>query len=365
MFKRFLGLGLAAAMLFSPAAASEIKDVSDKVTVCFNGEDAFAESDVKPLMINDRTMVGLGAMFELLNFSAEYDENTKTAWFKEIGGDAEYGFTAEECEVIKKSIADGKTERAAIMSDAAVIYNDRFYIPIREFCNIFPEMFIVEWNADKNTANIIYMPNVETTESAIRKSAVRTAATAESVKAAKDSYAERTADLNAAGEYAVQIMDNIYKFPLSVGDFLNDGWRLVSMTTFDIAPNRTSLLCFENSGVVLYFRIWNPTDKKQSMEKCYVSGVSTFFKDCDTRGAVFFSGGMHFGMKAAEVAKILEDRGKELSYMSKIKENERCFLSVETETEEAAYGFDDNGALENVYINRTSFDEKEDLPDEK
>ena len=70
-------------------------------------------------------------------------------------------------------------------------------------------------------------------------------------------------------------------------------------------------------------------------------------------------------MKAAEVAKILEDRGKELSYMSKIKENERCFLSVETETEDAAYGFDDNGALENVYINRTSFDEKEDLPDEK
>ena len=33
MFKRFLGLGLAAAMLFSPAAATEIKDVSDKVTV--------------------------------------------------------------------------------------------------------------------------------------------------------------------------------------------------------------------------------------------------------------------------------------------------------------------------------------------
>ncbi len=51
--------------------------------------------------------------------------------------------------------------------------------------------------------------------------------------------------------------------------------------------------------------------------------------------------------------------------MSKIKENERCFLSVETETEEAAYGFDDNRALENVYINRTSFDEKEDLSDEK
>ena len=56
MFKRFLGLGLAAAMLFSPAAATEIKDVSDKVTVCFNGENAFTESDVKPLMINDRTM---------------------------------------------------------------------------------------------------------------------------------------------------------------------------------------------------------------------------------------------------------------------------------------------------------------------
>ena len=118
------------------AGAAEFKTFSDELSVYYEGENVYANSAEKPIIINDRTMVPLRPIFEAMGWANEnivFDEATQSADFS--GGDASCTFV-NESSTVTKYYAGGNAEEF-ILDVPAVIYNGRFYIPLRAFCEIW------------------------------------------------------------------------------------------------------------------------------------------------------------------------------------------------------------------------------------
>lgn len=126
----------------SAVSALEINTFSEELKVYYEGTDVYADSAEKPIIINDRTMVPLRPIFEAMGWENEnitYDDETKTARFE--GGDVSCEFTNDSDTAIQYW-SDGTT--ADFLLDVpATIYNDRFYIPLRAFCEIWGQD--IEW----------------------------------------------------------------------------------------------------------------------------------------------------------------------------------------------------------------------------
>ena len=126
----------------SVASALEINTFSEELKVYYEGVDVYQASNEKPIIINDRTMVPLRPIFEAMgweNESITYDDETKTAHFQ--GGDTSCEFTNESSIAIQYH-SDG-TIAEFTLDVPATIYNDRFYVPLRAFCEIWGQD--IEW----------------------------------------------------------------------------------------------------------------------------------------------------------------------------------------------------------------------------
>lgn len=133
--KTIVGIVAALTMFFAVSAgAVEIKTYSEDLSVYYNGTDVYANSQYKPIIVNDRTMVQIKPIFELMGFSSEYDNSLKKATFSKEGEEFKYSFTAEDYNVYKLSGISEHQTIPTTMDVPAMIYNDTFYVPLRAFC---------------------------------------------------------------------------------------------------------------------------------------------------------------------------------------------------------------------------------------
>lgn len=147
MRKTFMkAVAVMSAILLSGALcvnAMEINTYSEKLTVYYDGEDVYANSENKPCIINDRTMVPLRPVFEAMgwkNESINYDEATQTVHFQ--GGDASCTFV-NNSNIAMQNWSDG-TKKEHVLDVPATIHNGNFYIPLRAFCEMWGND--IEWN---------------------------------------------------------------------------------------------------------------------------------------------------------------------------------------------------------------------------
>ena len=142
----------------SVASALEINTFSEELKVYYEGTDVYADTAEKPIIINDRTMVPLRPIFEAMGWENEnitYDDATKTARFE--GGDVSCEF-ANDSDTAIQYWSDGTT--ADFLLDVpATIYNDRFYIPLRAFCEIWGQN--IEWVNEERSVYVTEPEQVE------------------------------------------------------------------------------------------------------------------------------------------------------------------------------------------------------------
>lgn len=133
------------------ANAVEINTFSDELKVYVDNTDVYANSENKPLIINDRTVVPLRPIFEALGIDGEnikwYPEESKAIF---ADGNAECTFVNESSVAVLK-YTDG-IETTVNLDVPATIYNGNFYIPIRAYCELWD--MGIEWNNSSRSVNI-------------------------------------------------------------------------------------------------------------------------------------------------------------------------------------------------------------------
>lgn len=152
--KRTAGI-IAALSIFSTMSVSavEIKSYSEDLSVYYNGTNVYAESQYKPIIVNDRTMVQIKPIFELMGFTADYNDSEKKATFSKDGNNNTYSFVSEDVNMYVSGTA------ATALDVPAMIYNDTFYVPLRAFCETMG--MDVDWIG---TERKVLVTNNETTE---------------------------------------------------------------------------------------------------------------------------------------------------------------------------------------------------------
>ena len=148
-------------MLCSTALADEEREI----TVKYAGTKI--EFDVAPRLINDRTFVPLRAIFEAMNATVDYDDDTSTitAYKSGITIKMQIGVPSihKEQQAIVR-VGDGYAlEDEYVISDtpldvAPVIIDDRTLVPVRAISESFD--CIIDWNAQTYTVNITSQPEL-------------------------------------------------------------------------------------------------------------------------------------------------------------------------------------------------------------
>ena len=127
-------------------AALETESVSISLTIGVNsivknGEEK--ELDVAPMIINDRTMVPLRAIFEALGAVVEWDDETKTV------------FAVKDDMVMVMQIGQSKlylNNDEIALDSPAVIVDSRTLVPARAIAEAFGNK--VDYNAETQTVTI-------------------------------------------------------------------------------------------------------------------------------------------------------------------------------------------------------------------
>lgn len=132
--------------------ATEIKTFSNDLTVYYNGVNVYENTQNKPIIINDRTMVQIRPIFEMMGYTAKYNDENKSAGFESGDGTMIYSFQAESNKVFMTELLEEHMYEAATLDVPAMIYNDTFYIPLRAFCELFD--FRIKWNDNTRCAEI-------------------------------------------------------------------------------------------------------------------------------------------------------------------------------------------------------------------
>jgi len=114
---------------------------SDEIKIYFNGIKL--ESDVQPMIIEDRTFVPLRVIFEALGAEVDWDGETGTVISKL--GDSTVTLTIGENQIV----VDGE---ARALDVPAQIVNDRTLAPVRAVSEAYG--CDVQWNEAKRTVTI-------------------------------------------------------------------------------------------------------------------------------------------------------------------------------------------------------------------
>lgn len=152
--KRTTGI-IAALSIISTMSVSavEIKSYSEDLSVYYNGTNVYAESQYKPIIVNDRTMVQIKPIFELMGFTSDYNDSEKKATFSKAGNNDTYSFIVDDQNIYVSN------NPAKSLDVPAMIYNDTFYVPLRAFCETMG--MDVDWIGAERK---VLVTNNETTE---------------------------------------------------------------------------------------------------------------------------------------------------------------------------------------------------------
>lgn len=148
--------------------------------------------------------------------------------------------------------------------------------------------------------------------------------------------------------FQIQLMDELYQFPINYDDFVATGWKMIEKENSDelIKCGTHSIVSFHKNGVVASFYVYNPDISIQTIDGCVISGLCSI-NPIDNRGRkmdIYIPGGFKVG--EATKTQILEaSREPDSIYES----NTFSTLTFETD---------------NIYANtKVKFDENEILYD--
>ncbi len=120
---------------------STVAFAGNEIKVAIDGE--FVEFDVKPQLINDRTMVPLRAIFEALGAEVEWVNETQTV------------IATKDGITVKASIGSTKMyidDNERIMDVAPMLIDGRTLVPVRFVAEAFD--CDVDWDGESNTVNV-------------------------------------------------------------------------------------------------------------------------------------------------------------------------------------------------------------------
>lgn len=146
MKKRVLAMILAAGMLVGTAPVMSYAE-EPEITVTVDG--AQVAFDQPPVMVENRTLVPLRAIFEALGANVQWNEQTQTV------------FAAKRLDTVSLQI--GKRElyqndQTVMMDVPAQIMNDRTMVPVRAISEAFD--LLVQWDGDTKTVIVESEPTV-------------------------------------------------------------------------------------------------------------------------------------------------------------------------------------------------------------
>lgn len=130
-------------LLMMSIMMSTVAFASNEIKVAIDGE--YVEFDVKPQLINDRTMVPLRAIFEALGAEVDWDNDTQTV------------IAIKDDVVVTATIGSTKmyiNDEERTMDVAPMIIGDRTLVPVRFVAEAFE--CDVDWDGDNN---IVYIEN--------------------------------------------------------------------------------------------------------------------------------------------------------------------------------------------------------------
>ncbi|MBQ3427345.1 MAG: copper amine oxidase N-terminal domain-containing protein [Clostridia bacterium] len=161
--KNFFTVAISAIMITSgiSAGAVNIKSFSEELTVYLNGTNVYANSENKPFIMNDRTLVPLRPIFEAMGIAEEnikWNPDEKKATFSD--GVTECTFV-NDSETVTRTGVDGDIKTISL-DVPATIYNGNFYIPLRAFCNLWD--MVIDW--DNATRSVYVTGDIVTAENA-------------------------------------------------------------------------------------------------------------------------------------------------------------------------------------------------------
>ena len=150
MWKKFSVALLSLFLLCSLAFAQEAMPLRDPlqtpaIHVTVNGMDV--PFDTAPIIVNDRTMVPMRAIFEALGMAVEWDGDTQTVTAS--GNGVEITTTIGQTEVIKRTQNGEETFET---DQAPIIKDDRTLVPVRFIAEA--ASCWVDWNMPSRTVVI-------------------------------------------------------------------------------------------------------------------------------------------------------------------------------------------------------------------
>lgn len=161
LLKRTAGMIAALSIIATmTVSAVEIQSYSEDLTVYYNGANVYAESQYKPIIVNDRTMVQIKPIFELMGFDSEYDGNEQRATFSNDDGVVTYSFVVGDSNIYKTDLLSEHVTVPGTMDVPAMIYHDTFYVPLRAFCETMG--MTVDWVGAERKVLVTNNEKVET-----------------------------------------------------------------------------------------------------------------------------------------------------------------------------------------------------------
>lgn len=119
----------------------DFSEDSDEIKILVNGEKV--ESDVSPIIVDDRTLVPVRAIFEALGAEVDWDKNTRTVISK-------MGESTVSMQIGNKTITvNGEVKEIDV---PAQIVNDRTLVPVRAVSESYG--CLVDWDAETRTVII-------------------------------------------------------------------------------------------------------------------------------------------------------------------------------------------------------------------
>lgn len=231
--------------------AMEIESFSEELTVYLNGENVYANSENKPFIMNERTMVQIRPIFEKLGYKAEYDDATKTVVFYGGIANVPISFTNDSYKVTLLN-SEGGVASTVDIDVPATIYNDTFYVPLRAFCEAVGSDFIsIDWD---DASRSVYM---------------------------------KTADYTGLPKGYTPIMGAMYAISEAYGVDLLD-----VLNKYDLVDeNENTFIFYDSAGKVYYKSVYCPNGSTWAQTKgvpCYevYACENDKFSDTDTSGIV-------------------------------------------------------------------------------
>ena len=158
MKRKLLTLLISMVMIITSVNGVVLAD-NDSISVYLDGEQI--QFDVPPQIINDRVMVPLRTIFETLNASVDWDDETKTVTASKEGISITLTIDSPLMYV---------NNSAVVLDSPACIVDGRTLVPVRAISQGFNA--VVNWDEDSKTVYIFVPVNLANTTLSAKRSVV-------------------------------------------------------------------------------------------------------------------------------------------------------------------------------------------------